>query len=119
MFAHATAQPVIELIERMRAAVGKPKRRFERKQLPDAIAARVRRDMRRTDPRSVAHQGEGARYDAYKAIKSRLADTLKSELGEAEYAAIEKLIKEGFEERKYTSSASTSSARESASTGAT
>ena len=32
MFAHATAQPIIELIERMRAAVGKPKRDFEREE---------------------------------------------------------------------------------------
>src|SRR6202522_3146253 len=36
MFAHRTAQPILELIERMRAAVGKPKRVFVPKNLPEA-----------------------------------------------------------------------------------
>src|ERR1019366_7216691 len=39
MFAHRTAQPILELIERMRAAVGKPKRTFERKTLAPEVAA--------------------------------------------------------------------------------
>jgi len=101
MFAHATAQPVIDLIERMRAAIGKPKRRFERKQLPDAIAARVGEICDGPILEASLIKDKSARYDAYKAIKSRLADTLKSALGESEYAAMEKLIKEGFEDRKY------------------
>ncbi len=47
MFAHETAQPIIDLIERMRAAVGKPKREFEApKRCPDErrhASARYRR----------------------------------------------------------------------------
>jgi len=31
MFAHKTAQPILELIERIRSSVGKPKRTFEKK----------------------------------------------------------------------------------------
>src|SRR5689334_6131403 len=41
MFAHKAAQPILELIEKLRAAVGKPKRPFEPKTLPADIAAKV------------------------------------------------------------------------------
>ena len=55
MFAHRTAQPILELIERMRAAVGKPKRAFEKKTLPADIAAKRQgalRTGRSSRPRS-------------------------------------------------------------------
>ncbi|HEY4996891.1 MAG TPA: polyribonucleotide nucleotidyltransferase, partial [Solirubrobacteraceae bacterium] len=42
MFAHKTAQPILELIERMRAAVGKPKRAFEKKTLAADVASIVK-----------------------------------------------------------------------------
>src|ERR1700723_746619 len=42
MFAHRTAQPILELIERMRAAVGKPKKTFEKKTLPADVAALIK-----------------------------------------------------------------------------
>ena len=61
MFARKAALPIIELIERMRAAVGKAKRPFEPKKLPEEIAGARRRDRRRRHPRVLAHQGqEGA-----------------------------------------------------------
>ena len=41
MFAHETAQPVIDLIEKMRAAVGKTKREFKAAELDPAIKGRV------------------------------------------------------------------------------
>src|ERR1700730_15385589 len=41
MFAHGTAQPILELIERIRMAIGKPKRAFEKKTLPASVAARM------------------------------------------------------------------------------
>src|SRR5262245_23213905 len=37
MFAHKSAQPILELIEKLRAAVGKPKRTFQPKKLPEEI----------------------------------------------------------------------------------
>src|SRR5690606_21590712 len=40
MFAHKAAQPILELIEKLRAAVGKPKRPFEPKTLPEEIASK-------------------------------------------------------------------------------
>src|SRR5688500_12676772 len=41
MFAHKAAQPILELIEKLRAAVGKPKRVWEPKALPADIAAKI------------------------------------------------------------------------------
>jgi polyribonucleotide nucleotidyltransferase len=101
MFAHATAQPVIDLIDRMRAAVGKPKRAFEAKHLPQAVVARVAELCDGPILEASLIREKAARYDAYKAIKSSLAATLKKELGDAVYAEQEKLIKECFEDRKY------------------
>src|SRR5271170_1763318 len=37
MFAHRSAQPILELLEGMRKAIGKPKRTFERKTLPEEV----------------------------------------------------------------------------------
>ncbi|MGA2449900.1 MAG: polyribonucleotide nucleotidyltransferase [Polyangiaceae bacterium] len=101
MFAHATAQPVIDLIERMRAAVGKPKRAFEPKHLPEGVLARVREQCDGPILDASLIKEKAARYDAYKAIKNGLSDALKKELGDSVYASLEKLIKECFEERKY------------------
>src|SRR5690606_14210387 len=41
MFAHQAGQPILELLEKLRAAVGKPKRPFEPKTLPPEIAAKI------------------------------------------------------------------------------
>src|SRR6185436_9560205 len=41
MFAHRSAQPILELIEKMRAAVGKPKKEFSAKGLDPAVKSRV------------------------------------------------------------------------------
>ena len=59
MFAHKAAQPILELIERMRAAVGKPKREFAPEKLDEAIAKRVADARRQGDHRDLAHQGQG------------------------------------------------------------
>jgi polyribonucleotide nucleotidyltransferase len=42
-----------------------------------------------------------ARYDGYKATKTKLAATLAQELGAPKFAEVEKLVKEEFEDRKY------------------
>ena len=59
MFAHKTAQPILELIERMRAAVGKPKRDLREE---DAARRRRRDASQDLSTRSIldglAHQGE-------------------------------------------------------------
>src|SRR5262249_10551251 len=101
MFAHRTAQPILELIERMRAAIGKPKRTFTRKALPAEVAGRVKAMCDTAILEASLIQKKHARYDAYKASKTKLVEALTQELGAARYAEIEKLVKEEFEERKY------------------
>ncbi|MGH7434905.1 MAG: polyribonucleotide nucleotidyltransferase, partial [Polyangiaceae bacterium] len=101
MFAHKSAQPVLELIERMRAAVGKPKRTFDRKALPADVAKKVKDLCDRDILQASLIKEKKARYDAYKASKAKLSETLVADLGAPKYAEIEKLVKEEFEERKY------------------
>jgi polyribonucleotide nucleotidyltransferase len=101
MFAHKTAQPVLELIERMRAAVGKPKRTFERKALAADVAAKVKEIADREILTSSLIKEKKARYDGYKATKTKVVEALTAQLGADGFAKVEKLVKEEFEERKY------------------
>ncbi len=101
MFAHRTAQPILELIERMRAAVGKPKRSFDKKTLPAEVAATVKDLSDRDILTASLIKDKKARYDAYKATKAKVVETLVDKLGTEGFAKIEKLVKEEFEDRKY------------------
>ncbi len=101
MFAHRAAQPILELLERMRAAVGKTKRVFEQKKLPEALAKRVSAISDEGILKASLIKDKKERYDTYKTVKSALAETLLKELGAEKYAESEKLLKEEFEERKY------------------
>ena len=100
MFAHEQAQPILSLIEKLRAAVGKPKRVFVAPKLPEAIAARIPALVDGAILESSLIRDKKARYDGYKAAKERMLATLTAELG-ADFAANEKLIKAEFDERKY------------------
>src|SRR5260370_25019213 len=101
MFAHQTAQPILVLIERMRSAVGKPKRTFERKALPPEVASRVKDMCDKEILAASLIKEKKARYDAYKANKTKLVETLTPDLGAARFVEIEKLVKQEVEERKY------------------
>jgi len=101
MFAHEQAQPILALIERMRAAIGRPKRVFTPPKLPDAIAARIPSIVDAAILESSLIRDKAQRYSGYKAAKDKLASTLTAELGAEQFAANEKLIKAEFEERKY------------------
>jgi polyribonucleotide nucleotidyltransferase len=101
MFAHKTAQPIIELIERMRAAVGKTKRVFEPKKLPPEVAARVAALSDKGILQSSLIKDKKERYDGYKHVKEGMVAALTTELGAEKFAANEKLIKAEFDERKY------------------
>ncbi len=101
MFAHKTAQPILELIGRMRAAVGKPKRTFEKKTLPADVAAKVKELSDREILTASLIKEKKARYDSYKATKAKVVEALTAQLGAEGFAKIEKLVKEEFEERKY------------------
>ena len=101
MFARQAALPIIELIERMRAAVGKEKRPFEPKKLPEEIARRVAAIVDAGILECSLIKDKKARYDGYKAGKEAMVATLTTELGPEKFAEHEKLIRAEFDERKY------------------
>ncbi len=101
MFAHRTAQPIIELIERMRAAVGKPKRTFEPKKLPPEVATRVAALADKGILESSLIKDKKLRYDGYKRVKEGMMAALLTELGPEKHGEHEKLVKVEFDERKY------------------
>ncbi|MFO0548220.1 MAG: polyribonucleotide nucleotidyltransferase [Polyangiaceae bacterium] len=100
MFAHREAQPVLDLIERIRAAVGKPKRTFVAAALPPEIAARIKSLCDGDLARATRVVNKKARYDGYSEIKKRMMATLEAELGAEKVASLANLIKGEFEERK-------------------
>ncbi len=100
MFAHREGQAVIELIEKMRAAVGKEKREFVVPELDAGIAKRVAELCDGKLKEACVIKDKKARYDAYGEIKSELVAKLSEELGEEKLAENEKLIKGEFEHRK-------------------
>ncbi|MDX2052013.1 MAG: polyribonucleotide nucleotidyltransferase [Polyangiaceae bacterium] len=100
MFAHAQAQPILDLIDKLRAAVGKPKREFSIPKLDAAIAAQVAQIADSKIAVACVIKEKKARYEAYAAIKSEVVTSLKASLGDEKYATVEKLIKEEIEERK-------------------
>ncbi|HEX8795094.1 MAG TPA: polyribonucleotide nucleotidyltransferase [Polyangiaceae bacterium] len=101
MFAHRTAQPILELIEKMRAAVGKPKRTFEKKTLQPEIASLIKEMCDKEILASSLIKEKKARYDGYKATKTKMAEAVTAKVGAEAFLKIEKLVKEEFEERKY------------------
>ncbi len=101
MFAHKAAQPVLELIEKMRAAVGKPKKPFEPKKLPEEIAAKIPALVDSKIIESSLIKDKKKRYEGYKAAKDAMIAALTADLGAEKFAEHEKLIKAEFEERKY------------------
>ncbi len=100
-FAHKAAQPILDLIERLRAAVGKAKREFEPKALDGAIKSRIPALCDAKILESSLIKDKKARYDGYKTAKTAMLDALVADLGADKVAANEKLIKEEFDERKY------------------
>jgi len=101
MFAHREGQKVIELIEKLRAAVGKPKREFSVVKLDDAIKSKVATLVDADLAQACVIKEKKKRYERYSELKKGLAEKLKAELGDEKWAGVEKLVKEEFEERKY------------------
>ena len=100
MFGHETAQPVLDLIEKIRAAVGKPKKEFKAAELDATIKARVAQLADEDLKKATKVTDKKARYEGYSVLKKKLAETLLAELGADKYLPAEKLIKAEFEERK-------------------
>ena len=100
MYAQAQAQPVLELIEKMRAAVGKPKREWKAPVLDESIAKRIASIVDGPLDSASRVQNKKARYEGYSALKAQLTETLKGELGDEKFLSVAGLVKAEFEERK-------------------
>jgi polyribonucleotide nucleotidyltransferase len=101
MFAHREAQTVIGLIEKLRAAVGRPKRSFSVTGLDPEIQKRVASLVDGNLAQACVIKEKAARYERYSELKKQLVATLLGELGEEKLKEVEKLVKSEFEERKY------------------
>jgi polyribonucleotide nucleotidyltransferase len=100
MFAHKEAQIVIGLIEKMRAAVGKPKREFVIPKLDEAIARRVAELVDADLKVACVIREKKKRYDTYGQLEERVEHELTKELGADRFAENRRLIDEEFENRK-------------------
>jgi polyribonucleotide nucleotidyltransferase len=100
-FAHKSAQPVIDLIEEMRAVVGKPKIEFVRPVLAADLKARVSALVDADLLAAARIKEKHARYDRYSEIKAKMVATLQAELGAEAFAEHEKLLKAELDSRKY------------------
>ncbi len=100
MFAQQAAQPILKLIEQIRAAVGRPKRAFTAKTLAPEFKDNVRNLVDKELSQATRILGKHERYEAYSLAKKKMSEGLKTAIGEESYLANEKLIKAEFEERK-------------------
>jgi polyribonucleotide nucleotidyltransferase len=100
MFAHAECQPIIDMIEKLRQAVGKEKRPFSIPKLDESIKQRIAAIADAPLREACVIRAKHARYDAYAAVKKNVIETLTAELGAEAFLAVEKLVKEEIEERK-------------------
>ena len=100
MFAHETAQPVLDLIEKIRAAVGKPKKEFKAAELPAEIKSRVAAIVDEDLKKATKVTDKKARYEGYKGLKKKVQETFLAELGAEKYLPVEKMLSAEFEERK-------------------
>ena len=100
-FAHKEAQPIIALLNKLREAVGKPKRPFEPKKLPADIAAKIPALVDAKILESSLIKDKKKRYDGYKVAKTAMVEALTADLGPEKFVEHEKLIKAEFDERKY------------------
>jgi polyribonucleotide nucleotidyltransferase len=100
-FAFNEAQKVIGLIEKIRAAVGKPKREFAVPKIDPTIAAQVAKLADEKLKVACVIKEKKARYEAYGSIKKEVIAALTVEMGAEVFATVEKLVKEEIENRKY------------------
>jgi polyribonucleotide nucleotidyltransferase len=100
LFAQREVQPILDLIERMRAAIGKEKRVFAVPELDSGVKSKIRDVVdARLREASIVREKK-ARYDAYDSLEQELNNVLKSDMGDEAFSANCSLIAEEFEHRK-------------------
>src|SRR5690606_22177918 len=80
-FAHREAQPVLELLEKLRAAVGKPKREFSVATLDEGIKRKVAELVDADLRQACTILNKKARYDAYGELKKKVAAAISEQVG--------------------------------------
>jgi polyribonucleotide nucleotidyltransferase len=99
-FAHEAGKPVLALIEKMREAVGRPKREFIVPTLEDSVKDAVKALVDDGISKACVIKEKHARYDAYGEVKAAMVASLAAKLGEAKWAEVGKLVSAEFESRK-------------------
>jgi polyribonucleotide nucleotidyltransferase len=98
MFAHSSAQPIIELIQRMRESVGKPKRPFTAKQMPEDMKHKLA-EIAGPDVKAclnIADKKE--RYDSYKVARNKAFAQMTEVFGSELMTTWEKELKACYED---------------------
>jgi polyribonucleotide nucleotidyltransferase len=93
MFAHQSAQPVLDLIEKLRAAVGQPKREFVPPAKDEALAARVA-ELGRERMRAAVTIREKHRRHEQEAVVAKEIIAALCQVDDAPYAGREKEVTE-------------------------
>ncbi len=99
-FAHETVQPVLDLIEELRAVVGKPKQEVQAPKLDDGLKQRVAAVVDGDLQEATRIAEKLPRYSRFDEIKAKLSETMKAELGDEAYDENVRLIKKEFDARK-------------------
>ena len=92
LFAHQAAQPVLDLIEKIRAAVGKTKRIFEPPVKDPAIASLVTERGTQKIKTAMSIKEKHARADALAAVQKEIVEALKGDFPDANGKPREKEI---------------------------
>jgi polyribonucleotide nucleotidyltransferase len=100
LFAQKEVQPILDLIGRLRAAIGKEKRPFSIPDLDSGLKSRIRDivDLRLREASVIREKR--VRYDAYNSLEKELDGALRAEIGDDAFASGSTLIAEEFEHRK-------------------
>ncbi|MBI5532820.1 MAG: polyribonucleotide nucleotidyltransferase [Deltaproteobacteria bacterium] len=98
MFAHKSAQPILDLIERLRESVGKPKRPFERKLTPEHLTRKLHELTIDETRKALGIADKQLRYNTYKAIKTQAFEKLTAEFGAELVTTWEKALKAYYED---------------------
>ena len=102
LFAQKEVQPILDLIDRMRAAIGKPKKAFSIPELDASIKSKISEKVDSRLREASVIREKKARYDAYDTLEDALVVSLKAEIGEEAYTSNRSLIAEEYEHRKAT-----------------
>ena len=79
LFAHQAAQPLLDLIEKLRAAVGKPKRPYTAPVKDQSIAARVKETALEKLKQAMSIKGKHERSETLSALSAETVKTLSPE----------------------------------------